>query len=355
MGLCAFELSAQTAHAGERPDTVAVSMAFYRQLEAMYQHRLDPIYAAILERAAALDVALVEQEPEQDELELLVVQDSEPSRDLEQLFAPPEGLSEPEPQFAPIVGLFRPRRFKMTAGSSTWDVRVRPSVTACVLENEGRLSKLWWTFEGVPAGVSTEDDSVQFVMITTKLAEAALPDLREAYTKALVEVTGRDFGPHRMTGNQLRVSLADNTDSSFSRLVDAMTFSSVPFVEAVVAEGDAKLRAGADEVANFITRTIGHAAEPSQIELKTGQGGLAAVFTMPVEEATSTPGAEKFVISGLASSIGMISNSRSLAPEWTKATTTPDLVRSISAARPLSARIANTGARQLDRRNGLAA
>ncbi len=350
MGLCAFEQSADRDASESLRDTKEVAKDFYRQMEEICRTQLEQIYGAIKRRAEGMQIRLADQEIDTDDLEVTIIQDNGQDRDFVQLFPTPKDQSNVEPPRDPIIGLFRSRRFVMTVGERAWDLRVRPSVTACVLERRDRLSKLWWTFEGVPVDASdapNEKDSVQFVEVTTRLAEDSLPDLRAAYTATLESVTGESHGAHRMSHSQLRVSFADNTDSRFSRLVDAMNLSGVTFKDAI-AETGTDLRAGADEVANFVAKTSGQAADPSEILLSTAHGGLAAIYTRPVLELDAPADKPKYIISGLASSIGMISNSQSIDPAWTRITSTPDLVRSISAARPLSARIADIGARQLE-------
>ena len=337
MGICAFKSIPPGGASREMRDAKSVAKDFYRQMESMCRKDLEPIYKAIAVRSERMGISLTDQKAGANDLEITVIQGYADAGQSEPLFPAPARSSDEELTRDPIIGLFRSRRLTMEIGGKVWDLRIRPSVTACVLEREDRLSKLWWTFEGVPVDASnlpSEEESVRFVKVTTALAEAAMPELRQAYTKALEAITGDSKRPHRLTRTQLRVSFADNTDSGFSRLVDAMNLAGVPFEEAAAAECGSDLRAGADEVVNFVTKTSGQAARPSEITLTTGRGGLAAVYTKPVPEPDSPDGMKKFVISGLASSIGMISNSTSFDPEWTDLTTTPDLVRSISAARP---------------------
>ena len=358
MGLCAFELNARGNSPSEPRDAKTVAKVFYRQLEELSKTRLERIYAAIKTHTERMGTSLFDENIDESDLEVTVFQDNGTDKEFEQLFPVPLDRSSADWPRDPIIGLFRPRRFRLEIGAMVWDLRVRPSVTACLLESEDRLSKLWWTFDGVPVDSShppTEDDTVRFMAITTKLAEAALPDLREAYTATLASVLGRSRGAHRMAQTQLRVSLADNTDAGFSRLVDAMNIAGVTFKDAVAAKAGSDLRAGADEVVDFITKTSGRVADADSITLARGKGGDVAVFTKPISEGNSRRHPRNFVMSGLASSFGMISNSLSADPEWTGLTTTPDLVRSISAARPLSARLADIGARRLDQLHAIPA
>jgi hypothetical protein len=352
MGLCAFEVNERPAQSRDTSEKREIARQFHRQMEEMFSDRLPSVYAAIGHEAERLHLDLRDQHVlDEDDLEVTIIQGGGRDGSEAPLFRPPPPPGDPEPPRDPIIGLFQSRRFTARIGETTWDLRVRPSVTACILERDDQLSKLWWTFEGVPVdpvNPPDEDDAVRFINATTVLAETGLPPLRAAYTETLRSVTGKERGKPRMAKSQLRVSLADSTDPNFSRLVDAMHLTDVLFEEAAHTE-TGSLRAGADEVVGFIRKASGgHRPKADDITLQTGSPGLAAVFSRPFRDHNSSPQTRKFVIAGLASSIGMISSKLPIDPEWTRRTTTPDMVRSASAARPLSARLADQGARELD-------
>jgi len=266
----------------------------------------------------------------------------------------------------PIVGLFRSRHILATIGDTRWDVRIRPSLTACLLEGDDRRSKHWWTIEGVPVDPKkepTEADSLEFIRVTTELTERALPKLRKAYDAALTEFDNRERGNPRFTDTQLRVSLADSTEQNFLNLVDTLTLTSTTFSQALNPKkqgvvkaanssathgrGPVSVSLGAGNVTHFIRKTAG-AVKTSRMKLETGKGGTAAVFAEAVPDKTAPEKVKRWAIAGLASSIGMVPSHLPTNPMWVSFAAAPDLARSVSAARPLSAWIADQGARQLE-------
>jgi len=307
-------------------------------------------YAAGDEALAKLEINLARREPDPTDLDVTIIQDSR-ARDHNPGADPDAAITDTSKN--PIVGLFRTQKWDITIGELEWDVRIRPSVTACLFECAKRITKIWFTFEGVPvdpAHEPGEEDAVNFIRLTTGLAEKALVEFRTAYITAVQNATRAGRGEQKRADDRLRVSLADNTDVRFSKLVDAMNLRGMRFEEAVSANYDEDVQSGAQEVLQFITRAAdGRKPDYQEIELETGRPGLAAVCSdlIPI---SSGGGAEKFVVAGLASSINMLTTGLPVDADWRRQLYGANVLRSISAARPLSARLAGTKARDIDRR-----
>ncbi|MBL6612423.1 MAG: hypothetical protein ISS15_21215 [Alphaproteobacteria bacterium] len=353
MGLCAFESTGRKRAGTTAPDPQVVADRFFEQMELISREDLGPIYCKVHDKAKALGIAF-DDATDFDDLPVSIVQKPEMFDDEDQTRLFPASaysadLSK-QPRNEPTVGLFGSKRVRAKIGDAHWDIRIRPSVTACVLEGQNRRSKIWWTIEGVPVDKQnspTAADSVTFIKKTTKVAELALQELRAAYIKALKQVDEKERGPERFGDAQLRVSFADNTDSDFLHLVDAMTLTRLTFNDALTGSAAKAVRAGAGEVERFIRKTAAM-PDPLNVKLKVGNGGTAAVFSEAMLDVSAPPNINRWVISGLASSIGMVSSNLPTDPRWMRFAAMPDLARSVSAARPLSARIADNGARQLE-------
>ena len=96
----------------------------------------------------------------------------------------------------PLVGLLTSRRTQIDIEGMQWILRSRASVTACALQKGPGRTKLWWSFEGIPATDDpdrrpTETNVSEFVAFTDKLQGAAMPTLQTAYSDALKETLQR--------------------------------------------------------------------------------------------------------------------------------------------------------------------
>jgi hypothetical protein len=344
MGICAFEPGTKNSKRELSPKTVV--QQFNKQMEGITEHRLDEIFGAIESEIKQRDFRLLQLGPDEDDLDVSILQGSgkNVNSKIDNLFGAEPDVPPSERERDPIVGLFRSRHYHLKMPNMTWDLRIRPSVTACVLERADRISKLWWTFEGVPTDATqppTKEASIDFAELTTELAQKALGPLRDAYIDAL----GDEKRPRRLTEVQLRVTLADNTDTEFSKLVDAMYFTAVSFKSAVDGKRGDEVKKGALEVLHYIRKAGGH--EPETVRISSGGPGTAAVYSMPMLD--SDPGSAKhYVVAGLASSVNMLTSNLPTGDEWIRKTNSPGAMRSMSAARRVSALVANQGARELD-------
>ena len=249
----------------------------------------------------------------------------------------------------PIVGRFPALHIKITIDGMSWDVLIRPTVTACLLERVDWLSKLWFNCEGVPANplrMPNENDAIKFIQVTTRLADLLLPRLREDYVAAL-ERKPASSGKCNFDEARLRICLADVTDKSFSEVIDTLTLTKATFADLAAGKYGKIVDEGVKQVIHFAQRLSGAEPKPSEIEFRTNQPLLAALFCKPIEER-ATLGKHRYVMAGLASPMGMSLSDLPTDDQWKVDTYRPDLIRSLSAARPISARIADNAARGLD-------
>lgn len=351
MGLGAFEVSGLKALTESPHEESDVTRRFYVQMRDLSKGPIKNVLASIKSHAKDLGFELRENNDDQADTGMTVTRGTESDQSLGNLIAGSDTAGTVNAPRSPIIGLFASHRFSMSNGSANWDLRIRPSVTACVLEHRSRLSKLWWTFEGVTTDSpdnQTEDNAALFLKATTTLAEAALPRLRQVYASSLAKVLDGKLGKEKLTDRQLRVSLADTTEMPFSRLIDAMIFQALPFEKAAGKESETELRDGAAEVMSFVKNTSNKRVKLTDFRVYIDDAGTAAVHTRAVEEPNSSEAQRKFVIAGLASSSSMIIRKRLRRYKAGHEDVSPDLIRANSAARRISARIADKGARELD-------
>lgn len=356
MGLCAFEVSSSSND--KELKGKALARQFYEQMDDMFRHRLDEAYKAIEKEAKRLGAGLESFESKRrTELDVEIFRERKSSADSEEEFTGPPAEEDDGPSNR-LVGLFKSRRFEFKTTTMVWDLRVRPSLTACALQRPDGLAKLWWTFEGVPldAGARkrpTEEHAVEFIEATSKLAHVALPVLRKAYRKALQGVSkrkNRHLKEVQDLTEEIRVSLADNNGLPFARLVDAMHLKGASFKDILNGAYGTETAKGAHEVREFITATSGQAPDDDAIRLSAEIPGIAAVYSTMEKSPAGKTDQKVTVVSGLASSVDMITGEIPSNEQWRRINNKPDLVRTISAARPLSAKLANEGALRLDRR-----
>jgi hypothetical protein len=128
-----------------------------------------------------------------------------------------------------LVGLVPSEKLAMKTGSTQWIVRIRASATACALEVENGLPKLWWTFEAVPQNPDldhrpSEKDTAIFLSFVRELETPALEYLNAAYFDALKEITGEKKLTSELGNERLHIRFADSNDPQYAALIDALKF-----------------------------------------------------------------------------------------------------------------------------------
>lgn len=256
------------------------------------------------------------------------------------------------------VGLFESRMYKLTKDGLTWILRARPSVTGCALERPLGMAKLWWTFEGIPTDIIqravTHDDAKSFVAVTNAIAQEVMPNLNRAYGLGLKGVDSDNDADFGMRDDRVSIRLADNDGRPFAALVDAMGLDRITFEDAAKGEVVGKpyvsvseyAQAGAREVEAFV-KEIARAPEGSigSMALNKDIRGVQGVVC-GLGDAVESNGKEALV-AGVARASGM-SGLRGVMARNEDTDERVDYVRTISAARPLSAMLANKKAMELE-------
>lgn len=309
---------------------------FRRQLAVM-QKRLDSMYDQVV--TAAEDVCHWSQGDSKQ-------QPADPDQAVEVFVMPPDSDNVPkglerEPQ-EHIVGLFPDRMVTLKSEGMEWLVRMRPSVTACALQRPDGRAKLWWSFEGVPANPEqdhrpSEKEAATFLSCTNAMAVVGLERLQAAYRDGLVEAIGAQDAKLTVLPRRIRIMLSDNDGTPFAALVDAMNLSEVTFAEAKASDVP-EVAEGAREVTRFVKDVTGTAPKDETISLNTQLPQAKAVITTR-EIVDPKDGVPETIITGLARSAGMRAG---YVPEepFRKIEYSRRNLRSISAARPLSAKLA---------------
>lgn len=351
MGLCSFESQ------DERPELAGHDLVatFREQMAWIHEHQLDKLYQAIEKAARTRDVVfdfLPDEEGSKNfhDPDLTIFPESE---DPIVSGATSRKKSLALASSKRLVGLFKSRRYRMVLNGMTWETRVRPSMTACALERPRGVAKLWWTFEGVPADAAakrrpTEEDSVRFIGVTRELADEGMPLLRKAYAEGFRASEKREPGEVNCDTRSIRVSLADNDSRPFAKLVDAMYLNKAKFRDVCDGKFGEDAAASAKELLKFIEDAGGETPDPDGIKLETSQPGATAIYyTIPID--TGRDGKKTCVVVGLASSVDMLSSNLTHSSEWLEISKRPSLLRSVSAARPLSAKLANEQAMKFEK------
>ncbi|MFI5023232.1 MAG: hypothetical protein ACHQRJ_16500 [Alphaproteobacteria bacterium] len=345
MALCA---AANLARPNEPIANGMLIAKFRKQMSIMAGEKLENMYATVV--AAAKDNSdRIENAPaaalsdnEEKEIEVFVMPKDSPNA--------PKNLSHPPSEH--IVGLFPSRMFTLDTGGLKWLLRVRPSVTACALERPDGLSKLWWSFEGIAADPQrdrrpSESEAVAFLAATSAMAEVSLLSLRDTYRYGLEGVTGGSKAALDLLPQRIKINLADNNGSPFAALIDAMNLRGASFSEAKDASKfDKEVVGGAEEVSQFVHHVTDRRAPDESIALNTDLPRMKAVIYKFQDEKASSDEKE-IVLAGLARSAGMRAGYEARG-EFRRIEYEPRNLRTMSAARPLSARLAMKHALVLD-------
>jgi hypothetical protein len=249
----------------------------------------------------------------------------------------------------PIVALFPSRRIACEVEGMPWVIRTRASITACALQQSEGLAKLWWTFEGVPRPSDpetrpSEKQAAAFLMVTQRMAEAAVPPLRTAFRESLHQAAEVPIGEFDTRSEGIRISMADTTDQPVGALFDALYFADRPLSD---------IRAGRKELRDA------HAG------LRLFETFVFDVTRLPVDDSKisttdRTPGANGILftehnrpvltVAGLARRAGPSIDPDFLTSGQRKRQKEETYVRATSAARPITARLASEQAIVLEQR-----
>jgi hypothetical protein len=237
-----------------------------------------------------------------------------------------------------------------------WILRARCSVTACALHESKRQSKIWITFEGVPANVDphnrpTEQNVVDFVALTDRMERASMTFFHEAYGLALKrtrpEVSLRNF---RLSKPRIRVRMTDTTDPRVSALLDVMYSGARTITE--IREGGTptlmRAQKGLHEFESLLREIEGHNVINPQLHTADGPMGPKGAVYRTVDRKTKDT-----IVIGVGIQVGTAKGQEDLPPEKRVLDMQEDYIRTASAVRSISANVAQVEAIKLERRLGM--
>lgn len=264
----------------------------------------------------------------------------------------PEHPEDTEVRFPDeIVSVLPSQKFRCEIAGTDWILRTRPSVTGCALQKDTRRTKLWWTFEGIPADPDpdhrpTTDDIASFVARADQVVEKTMPVLASAYEKAL---TIFSTGTFKRSGVKIRISVAESDTEAVAALFDALCFEArnVSEVGSSHASRLQEAKTGLEELNDFVKDLTG---QPKAVRDDT----IQVIDSEPMFPKVSgilcrpqTPPDESTVV-GFARRQGARNGYRLLPANQKKIFLSEDNIRMVSAARPLSGMLANQEARRID-------
>lgn len=253
-----------------------------------------------------------------------------------------------------LIGLLPPKRMIFEDEGMEWILRVRPSVTACALQEKGGLSKLWWTFEGIPA---TDDPAVRptekqvssFVGWTEKLEQKAMEPLYTLYRDTLRNVSEVPPKEFELGKERVQISMSDNDDRKVGSLLDALYLDGWEFEQIRDQDGKTPSLAnqGLREFESLVSKITEYDPEASgnsvaTVEKMPGYRALYYRHNHKEEDALQT------VVAGLARRAENRPARHFLSPGRQRLEKSEDILRERSAARRISAMLCQNEARTLE-------
>jgi hypothetical protein len=250
-------------------------------------------------------------------------------------------------QTPPVVALLPALRFEFKLSGMEWILRTRASVTACAVQQSHGVTKLWWTYEAIPK-IPDPDIRPSQQQVATFFAEAnrveheSMPLLHKAYGGALVP---NPKGPFELRGDRIRISLADNDDSTIAAFADALYFDLKSVDEIRYLPSVHPARMGLVQFETFIAKVTGFSGP-----LPDGSVSVA-------DDVEGTRGilfrhetAHQTVVAGLARPAGPSADLEFMSPSQRRKEKAEEYLRDISSARPISAWVAGEEARKVQGR-----
>jgi hypothetical protein len=255
-----------------------------------------------------------------------------------------------------LVGTLPGLRFECTATSEAsgnrrdWIVRARASVTACAIQDGGRNTKLWWTFEGVPSDDDptnrpTSEDISAFIALTDKMADAATTSLYLAYRAAIEQTTDVDLNDFFLRENRIRVRMTDSNDYSVEALLDAVYYENVDVSEIRKDPERASAREGLVLFERFVSDVtkLNVRIPNKSLHVEGRFDGFKGIFYRVVVHEKDT------VVAGFGQQSGLVSGlENAVAPEKRRLQKQENHLRAMSASRPISALLADKEASLLE-------
>jgi len=236
-------------------------------------------------------------------------------------------------------------RYQLRIKDAVWILRTRASATSCALEGKDRPTKLWWTFEGIPAIGDVnrrphEDDVVRLLQITDDLERAARDGFKAAFERTLFKVLETE-GCLDTDKREVHICAMESVDDNVDALLDAVYFDGrqPSAISASTRDDLAEARKGISLFDRFVRKTIGEKAviNDATIFFPRGIPRLKGIFCRHEIE-------NKTYIIGFARKTGARIGDDLLSESEQSAELAEENVRLRSAARPLSAWLANAEA-----------
>lgn len=251
-----------------------------------------------------------------------------------------------------LVALMPSEIMEMTLAGTHWILRTRASVTSCALEGNVRPTKLWWSFEGIPADTNldrrpTEDDVKALLDFTAKLERAGRNGLRTAYQETLpAAVNAKGKAKLRPRAERLNITLTECTNDEVDSLLDAMYLDEQGVADIRGSEDEEleEARLGMSEFEKFV-----HCVAGSKVRIADSSVTLATEIPRVKGLLWQGREARNTLVVGFARRVGAKVGLGLLTPDERRAELTEERIRFRSAARPLSALLANKHAGAIDK------
>jgi hypothetical protein len=253
----------------------------------------------------------------------------------------------------PLIALFPSRRLSCKIEGTRWIIRTRATVTSCAFQAAAGQTKLWWTFEGIPQDSDpkkrpTETDIFHLLDLTNDMEKKAMPLLHKAYKHAYKKATNVPLEDFEMDEKRIRINMVDSDDRAVAALLDALELDRQK-PSALRHSASKALSPAREGLKQFdrVVRKLSHSRSFPQddaISISNDVPGMKGILFSRRDGAFGT------LIVGFARRLGPRTGFRMLSNDLQRDARSEPRLRAISAARPLSAKLADLEAESLNAR-----
>lgn len=254
----------------------------------------------------------------------------------------------------PLVGTLPWQRAACDVAGMKWILRSRASVTACALQPGARRTKLWWSFECIPAVPDPKKRPNKrhisaVVKLSEKICKVTMPLLRDAYRKALSRSTPA-ADEFQFSGESIRISLADNDTTAVAALFDAVCLEGrgVSDIESSTGVRLKEARSGLAELKGFVGDVVGDAEALTDRSLEVVDPEPRFPLISGILCHQNGTHTRNRTLAGFARRLGVRNGYLLLPPQQQRVYLEEASIRSASAARRLSAMLAGREASKFD-------
>jgi hypothetical protein len=254
--------------------------------------------------------------------------------------------------FETLIALLPRQKFEFSLNEVDWRVSTRVSITSCSLHKEPGRSKLWYSIEALPStkmGTDDEPALLGFLDDISKREETALSGLKQAYKDSLKHM-GKFAGQLEFDDKPIRITLTDDDTRPVARILDALYFDGMK--SAQLRDTDDELRHGFTKFEHLVSHVAPEHRETFGNNLFVESASPAIKGLLCEYENTSR---YRSLVAGFARNAGdgggyqdVLDKFDGAAPK--DASVLLDYMRARSAARRLSAKLADREARRLEGR-----